>query len=118
MAATTVTKKAKAKKETWQTIGTVGVDSGMLMLCDPCYIVGKGKSSPADSMQAPLQAEFEKSWDDFCDRLGYTYAQLNYNGGHAGLGVVFHSGLGDGEYAVEAKFVDDKIQEIRIKFFD
>jgi hypothetical protein len=31
---------------------------------------------------------------------------------------VFDSGFGDGEYDVEAKIVDDRIQEIRIKFFD
>jgi hypothetical protein len=120
MATATVTKKEKAKKNAWQTIGRVGVDAGMLLICDPCYIVGKGKSSPADSMlpQAPLAEEFEKSWGDFCDRLEATSTQLNYNMGQAGLGVVFDSGFGDGEYDVEAKIVDDRIQEIRIKFFD
>ena len=64
-------------------LGVVGVDSGQLMVCDPCYI-------SEDSIKDIL------SYDTICA----TEHQLNYRLGHAGLGVVFPSGFGDGLYAV------------------
>lgn len=36
---------AKTKKVEWHQIGVVGVDSGQVMLCDPCYLDSQWKRS-------------------------------------------------------------------------
>jgi hypothetical protein len=51
------------------------------------------------------------------------YGQLNFAMGHAGVGVVFSSGIGDGLYPVYARIEDldelgPRIMEIRIDMWD
>ena len=64
----------------WKLLGEVGVDSGALMISDPCY---------ADMVSKWLNGE-EYSRDH----------QLNYPKGHAGLGVQAATAYGDGVYKV------------------
>ncbi len=85
-------------------IGTVCVDSGTLVVCDPGYLSDLGD---ADGL-------FD--WDALGDKMGSRdYAQLNFKGGGSGLGVAFSSGLGDGEYSVYAKIGNVRGWGTRVK---
>ncbi len=80
----------------WKRLGVCGVDSGTLMVCDPCYFVGPD----ADAAKA-----FPGGWGGFCSKILDEHAtQLDYARGHAGLGVVNGTAYGDGEYAVYGLF--------------
>jgi hypothetical protein len=72
-------------------IGTVGVDSGTLLICDPCYIHGDNKI-----MDEITELMFNQ------DQHTEKYVQLNHNALCSGKGVAFQSGLGDGSYDVFA----------------
>jgi hypothetical protein len=144
-------------------IGQVGVDSGQLMIIDPCYIDGEWESKgKVIGVQFWGQgqdevAELLRECGEAVEELNGTYrimtdnttdtelienkirmfsediqkivlssiittstynqtcditagekqgGQLNYRMGHAGLGVVFSSGLGDGIYDVYATYKD------------
>jgi len=87
-------------------IGVVGVDSGSLIILDPCY----------------MESNFEK-WDEgMCDKVlelttnSKQAGQFNYKKGHPGLAVVFSSGMGDGLYPVFAHYSGDTITKIEIVF--
>ena len=83
-------------------LGVAGVDSGQLMVCDPCYI-------SEDSIKDVL------SYDTICS----TKHQLNYRLGHAGLGVVFPSGFGDGLYTVYGSFnKEGRVASVLIELID
>ncbi|MCY7866068.1 hypothetical protein P8918_13745 [Bacillus spizizenii] len=145
-------------------IGQVGVDSGQLMVIDPCYINSHWKNvgevlgvhawgeagedlvprlkslgyvvsierdrvifipannhERAEAIQEVIRKEAKRigkvivtniktssSYDKVVDlTLSKDQAgQLNYELGHAGLGVAFSSGLGDGIYGVYATYKD------------
>lgn len=100
-------------------IGEVGVDSGQLMVTDPCYI---------DQQWKREQFELECSQEHADDTLyGYSYngacnATLNGDGhgklafelGHAGAGVAFRTAWGDGAYPVYAEKHDGRIVRIYV----
>ena len=74
-------------------LGMVAVDSGNLMIVDPCYVVGG------------------YDWFDFIDRHLQSAVDNEHQGGEfeaAGFanGVLFKSGLGDGWYQVRAFIAD------------
>lgn len=85
-----------ASKRRWLELGVVGVDSGQLLIVDPCYINGHKQLS---SYEGILKAR------GFPDKMDYA-DQLKYDLGHDGLGVIFNSGLGDGFYKVYGKMKD------------
>lgn len=93
-------------------IGEIGVDAGLCWIGDPCYILH------AD----PAPKAIGKDWDAFCDLLheGAQYPickQLNYDLGHAGLGVVVSTGYGDGLYPVYAEFNEDgRVAKVWVEF--
>jgi hypothetical protein len=95
------TKKEKQSK--WKQIGVVGVDSGQIMIGDPCYI--KPESYEENYIKQTENYDFHQG-----------HQQLKYPMGHAGLAVIFNNGIGDGFYKVEAKFTNGSISEVRIKF--
>jgi hypothetical protein len=139
-------------------IGVVGVDSGQIVICDPCYIDSEWKNE--DLVPTPATITFpdgtseqvlscSKRWFELVDRvntgelkitqdngfanaknnfsypacaektLNEGYGQLNYELGHAGVGVTASSGYGDGCYPVYATIVKKtgRIKELKIKFF-
>jgi hypothetical protein len=160
----------KKENEEWIKIGMVGVDSGQLMVCDPCYIesewskrkvkfsdmlkvVAIGKEIPSPRKigktfddeyengltyneaiaqgvleEVPEKATGEFSYDGCCKETvsDKNYGQLNFKLGHAGAGVVFNSGFGDGCYPVYAKIKDfgkrglggKRITEVKIVMID
>lgn len=104
---------------TWTRIGFVGVDSGQLLVCDPCYIDGQWKKNRFQGGVNETETH-EFSYDGCC-KASLTkkgYGQLNYEKGHAGVGVAFSSGDGDGVYPVYARFVEGRIAEIKIKMIE
>lgn len=94
--------------QNWAVIGVVGVDSGTLMIGDPCYL--------RDVPQHPLL-----DWDCFCNSLvmegNPEVKQLHYARGQAGLGLVV-STHADGAYPVEARLIDGRVAELRIRISD
>lgn len=94
----------KNKKSYWKTIGHVGVDSGSLMVIDPCY---------ATSFD-------DKDYDKFViGKSNERATQVPFDLGHTGRAVIFESGIGDGCYEVRAKFETledwgERITEVRV----
>ena len=102
----------------WKKIGEVGVDSGQVMLTDPCYIDSQWKKTEGDTDYDKKPTK-EYSYEGCCLATcsDDCYGQLNYEMGHAGAGVVVSSGYGDGSYPVYAKFnKDGHIMEVKVVF--
>ena len=156
-------KKEKIDKE-WIEIGVVGVDSGQLLICDPCYINSEWKDEEfgnatdfffifPDGKEEKVK-HCSKRWFELIDRansgeikiderinpkkkakhsfsynaisqatIEKQFAQLNFKLGHAGVGVAFSSGLGDGCYPVYAKIKEvdgwgKRVTEVKIVMVD
>ena len=105
-------------KDEWKLIGHCGVDAGLIMIGDPCYVTG---DNPANALI--------KDWDKFCDAYSnpanniesQTAFSIPFARGHDGAGVVMSSGIGDGYYPVYARFKEledwgTRIVEARIVF--
>jgi len=95
----------------WLPAGTVGVDSGQIMIVDPCYITNEFDNNNGS-----------QEWDPAAHS-----GQLNYQGvsavslaeiyGQANCAVVSSSGYGDGVYPVEVRLNEDnRVIELRIRF--
>ena len=97
--------KEYAKKPYWKKLGVVGVDSGRLMVCDPCY-VGDEFIKTLDN----LHGSDSLNWSE---EYKHSY-QMNYAKGHPGLGVEFSSG-GDGQFEVWGKISKCRVIEVNIK---
>jgi len=103
----------------WKKIGVVGVDSGQLLISDPCYIDSEWEKEEDFNPDKP---KYNFSYNSCCKAsIDDKNNQLNYKKGHAGVGVCFSTGLGDGCYDVFAKFETlkdwgERITEIKIKF--
>jgi len=91
-------------------IGHVGVDSGQLLITDPCYINSSWEKPPQKIMVDDDLVELEEdvfpySYEGACDATESAWLgnQLSF-----GAGVAFRSGYGDGQYDVYATYYDDK----------
>lgn len=164
----------------WKKIGVAAVDSGQLMLVDPCYLIRQwqhGESEPMAKLflhkdgskfycalhgaapdpdarpfhnfEQPIASKFNATANQMIaagdlvaqpnpEPTGqFSYAgccaatnseeqagQLYFELGHAGAGVAFSSGYGDGCYDVWARYTDDdpewgvRIAEVRIVMID
>jgi len=95
---------ATERKAKWVEIGEVGVDSGSLMICDPCYVIGEQNSG----------GQAFPTWDKFLEEQrqgGGQWSlrhQVNYAMGHPGLGVVAGTAFGDGCFKVYGLKYDDE----------
>jgi hypothetical protein len=94
-------------------IGDVAVDSGQLMICDPCYLkeYEANEFRPNESVK-----EGDFSYHAVCHlTTGSTpHGQLCFRHGHPGFAVAFSSGYGDGLYPVYATIEDGRVMEVRI----
>jgi len=110
-------------------IGIVGVDSGQILICDPCYIDSEWEhlKNEVDSNEIFDPAHKGKfNYGGCCQATMKEGGQLNYNLGHAGAGVAVPSGFGDGGYPVIAKIKnygteknpDFRVKEVLIKFIE
>jgi hypothetical protein len=99
---------------TEELIGYVGVDSGQMLLCDPCYIdsMWKKDDTPADF----------RDLSAFQGRFSYLgAAQATLSDKKAGIldmsvGAVCSTGWGDGLYPVYVSYEGSRISEMRIAF--
>lgn len=82
-------------------IGNVFVDSGLLMVCDPCYVLHKEKQYP----------QFGDNWHDFCDKFDgplvphpkipdFFVEKRKTEIDCGGFGTAFQTISGDGSYGV------------------
>jgi hypothetical protein len=92
----------KDEIEIWKVIGKVGVDSGTLIIGDPCYFFDN------EWTEKDFEAELLDSDDE--------YINIPFKTGYPHKAVLFHTPSGDGTYDVEAKIRDGKIKEMRIVF--
>ena len=97
----------------WVQIGSVGVDSGQLIIMDPCYIESywnkeNEKGLDGINYQAVCEGTLKKE----------RAVALPYPIGHGGLAVAFASGWGDGYYDVFARYVEGRIVEVKIVMGD
>lgn len=112
-------------------LGEVGVDSGQLMITDPCYIdqewdqnvadndetVGEESShqAVAGQISVPEKALPPYSYEGVMSAtLSAGYGELAFTMGHAGAGVVFATAWGDGVYPVYGELHDGRIIRVYI----
>lgn len=99
-------------KERKEILGNITVDSGQIIIVDPCYLDDHWVRSEAG------RGEYGGGTYEECCKL----SDSEKMGGEliisppAGKGVVSETGLGDGVYPVEAIVKDNRIAELRIKF--
>jgi hypothetical protein len=96
------------KKQGYEKVANVAVDSGFLIVADPGYI-----------MHTSAKRDLGETWEDFADNVHEGASrhtkQLLFDQGHKGLGVVIlqHDGLYD---VWAAHDNDGNINEIRMLF--
>ena len=100
-------------------IGEVGVDSGQLMITDPCYIDQEWQREQFALVSNPEpshDAVYAYSYNGACNATlsGGGHGQLAYNKGHAGAGVAFRTAWGDGGYPVYAEKHDGRIVRVYV----
>jgi len=109
-------KEVRRMKNGWKKLGTFGVDSGQVLITDPCYLDDwKDEEFDQDAIEKIQKSEtYPYSYCGACART------LKGEGGHIGLGcdgVVSSTGWGDGKYSVYAWVENGRVKELKIKFF-
>lgn len=97
-------------------IGVVGVDSGQLIISDPCYL-SNWKDNEFDAPSEPSDMSYSNACKITLNSkdLG---GEILFSKGHSGQAVVFCPGFGDGVYPVIAHYKDYGTKEqpdVRIK---
>lgn len=120
-------------------LGEVGVDSGQLMITDPCYVDSEWLYEPFEDTQLRGVTAVGESGKDIIDALAETLEQrigadafhYSYNGacratltsghgelvfpkGHTGAGVAFSTAFGDGLYPVYGEKHHGRITRVYI----
>tara|TARA_R100001224_G_scaffold113047_1_gene97149 strand:- start:7 stop:369 length:363 start_codon:yes stop_codon:yes gene_type:complete len=103
-------------------LGTFGVDSGQVMIGDPCYLKTY-ENNDFDYQKKVNKHNLDKSYsyNGACHQTCYNPKKGGEIGG--GLAVVSESGVGDGSYDVLAHYRDYgpfgvRIAKLEIVFFD
>lgn len=99
-------------------IGSIGVDSGQMMLCDPCYVKSFVNTENLDLTDKGQLYKGEFSYGGACE---VTLSDKSAGTIGNGLGAVCSTGYGDGEYAVYVTYEKDsainkRVTEMRIVF--
>lgn len=105
----------KGNRNGWHKVGTVWVDSGQLMLCDPCYLdtFVMTDSNDYDFMDNASEERNDFSYNGACNvTLAVNAGQLQ-NGA-----VVTKTTYGDGTYNVYVLFRDDNPQAMTVVMND
>lgn len=92
-------------------IGVVGVDSGQLMLCDPCYLNQWSANEFNPSLDSYDSKPFDFSYDGVCRAtLSQGEAEIQQ-----GVAVAFGTAFGDGVYPVYAEYDSNgTIRSVRV----
>lgn len=103
----------KKNDENWEIIGRVAVDSGSVVLGDPCYFLGE--KSVARQLFPTWGSVLDVLYENKLSERGN--APLAFGKGCEGLGLVVNTLHGDGCYAVQARRNErGRIVEIKISF--
>lgn len=102
----------------WQKIGEICVDSGTVMITDPCYIDSEWKRTNTkpgtygfDGILGALMADSDETIHP------PNTARVCFKSGYEGAAVAVTQFGGDGVYPVEAKLTEyGQIAEVRIVF--
>tara|TARA_R100000951_G_C2602155_1_gene168517 strand:- start:610 stop:945 length:336 start_codon:yes stop_codon:yes gene_type:complete len=109
------------KKPKKELLGMFGVDSGQVMIGDPCYLSdwknNEFKTEQSEMGHKQIQIK-DYSYNGACqmtinEQMG---GELKNKNG-AVLSVVSSTGFGDGVYPVYATKKDGRVKELTIKFF-
>ena len=95
----------------WELVGTLGVDSGQMMLCDPCYIKRDFANEYGQTNQKGMT--YSSACDATLGNDGFGF--LTHTNG-AELAFACSSGYGDGIYPVYIKRDGGRIAEMKIVF--
>lgn len=115
-------------------IGNVGVDSGQLMITDPCYVKDFDSQEDAnfeDSLPEGVDLNKHHNEEPLND-YPYTYggacaascnrdrgSTLISNNGFDGMGACFSTGYGDGSYPVYLEYNDEgRVKSVTVEFID
>jgi len=98
-----------SKKTEKVILGEISVDSGQVIIVDPCYLDAWEKTKEGKGQFGG--GHYEKCCNLNCKGHG---GQLFVSG--FGTGVASKSGYGDGVYPVEAIIKNGRVKELRIKF--
>jgi len=114
----------------WQKIGVIGVDAGLCLLGDPCYILpqklelpdGEDLSKGGLDYREMLNAMYKHTYAEEDDESGFLHMHshqahsFNYALGHEGKGICVSSGFGDGTYDVFVKTKENCVAEMKVVF--
>jgi len=89
-------------------LGKFGVDSGQVLIIDPCYL--------DDWKDGEVNFDIKKFLNDY-DECCKNTIDDKQGGEISKGGVVSCTGYGDGEYPVYATVEDGRVKELTIKFF-
>jgi hypothetical protein len=95
-------------------IGHIGVDSGQMLLCDPCYIDSIWSKNDVPANFGDLSA-FEGQFN-YLGACQSTLTDKKSGILDKGAGAVCSTGWGDGSYPVYVTYEGDRISEMRIVF--
>jgi len=97
-------------------LGSIGVDSGQVMVCDPCYLNDWKDTEFAGGVTQEYRTK-AFDYDGACRETCYAPESGGALGGF--LAVVASSGYGDGEYPVYADYnAEGRIVRLVIDFSD
>ena len=99
----------------WRQIGMCGVDSGLLMLVDPCYVMAED-----DRTLRPGKKTYSEMLGDLYKKDATGRRAHMILSDKAGDGVVFSTVWGDGVFYVEGRFYVDEqglevMDQVRVK---
>lgn len=97
-------------------IGFVSVDSGQLMITDPCYINNEWQEEQFEIIRHDIKRDFNYSYAGACYASSSKdgYGQLNFKLGHKGAGIAIGTFGGDGDYSVFAEKYNKKVVRIYV----
>jgi len=108
------------KKSKWIKIGDCAVDSGTIILVDPCYVLpdSVNKKGQLESHHGKESYTYEKFIkDSFKGNIDLLPREIIFTG-IAGTGVAIGGFGGDGNYPVYIKKDENgQVKEAKIKFF-
>ena len=99
-------------------IGRIGVDSGQIMVCDPCYIKSHWEEEDFKANQPRQKDNFTFSYNGACNAT--LQEGVARSGGELGngLGVASSTAYGDGVYGVYQVWQGDTLLRVEIRFVE